>query len=171
MKEKAGVHDLMDDGICRYKLTMVGFGASILIGVLSYAIDLDPFDRLVDFFNTMEHYELDELFVAWVILMTFITLDLLIQQRNQKIENEKTKVYKAMISSTHHILNNFLNQMQIFKITAQNTPGFDQQILDFYDTIIDEATNQLEALSSLKEINEAAIRKSVAPKERNGSNG
>ena len=42
-----------------------------------------------------------------------------------KLENAKLRIYKAMLSSSHHILNNFIYQMDIFKITAEDTPGFD----------------------------------------------
>jgi hypothetical protein len=69
-----------------------------------------------------------------------------------------------MVSSTHHILNNFLNQMQLFKLTAQDTPGFDPQILSLYDRIIKDATNQIEALSNIEKVNETTIQESVIPK-------
>ncbi len=36
-----------------------------------------------------------------------------------------------MLSSSHHILNNFIYQMNIFKMTAEETLGFDSEILAF----------------------------------------
>ena len=148
----------------RYKLTWIGFAIAVLVAVLSNTIDLDPFDRLVGFFSSVEKYELDEIFIAGVIFLVFMAVDLLIRQRNRKIEREKIKVYEAMISSAHHILNNFLNQMQLFKITAQETPGFNKDILAMYDMIINEASSQIKALSSISEISETSIKESVMPK-------
>ncbi len=55
-------------------------------------------------------------------------------------------IYKAMISAIHHVLNNFLNQMQLFKLVAEDTPGFNHEILSLYDDVIDEASGQIEAL-------------------------
>jgi predicted PurR-regulated permease PerM len=81
----------------------------------------------------------------------------------QKSEKEKIKIYKAMIKSTHHILNNFLNQMMIFKLTAEDTPGFDHNVLSLYEKIIEDATTQIDALSSITTIDEISICTSVAP--------
>ena len=47
----------------------------------------------------------------------------------QKSEREKIKIYKAMIKYTNHIINNFLHQMMISKQTAENTLGFDPEVL------------------------------------------
>jgi hypothetical protein len=68
-----------------------------------------------------------------------------------------------MMSAIHHILNNFLNQMQLFKMTAEDTPGFDHEILSLYDQIIDETSTQIGALSSITRINEVSISTSVSP--------
>lgn len=73
----------------------------------------------------------------------------------------KIKVYKAMIHSAHHILNNFLNQMMIFKLTAEDTPGFDPKILSLYDKIIGDATTQIDALSSITTIDDISIREAL----------
>ena len=68
-----------------------------------------------------------------------------------------------MIESTHHILNNFLNQMMIFKLTAEDTPGFDHNVLSLYEKIIEDASTQIDTLSSITNIDEISIRASVAP--------
>ena len=148
----------------RYKLTWIGFGIAVLVAVLSNVVELDPFDRLVRFFNSVEEYEIDEIFIGGIIFLVFLTIDLLKKQRNQKVEREKVKVYQAMIASAHHILNNFLNQMQLFKITAENTPGFDKDILAMYDMIMKEASDQIKELSSISEISETSIKEAVMPK-------
>jgi len=148
----------------RYKITWFGLALAVLVGILSNIFDLDPFDNLVLLFQSVEDYEIDEIFIALIIFLLFLATDLILHQKDRKVEAEKVKVYKAMASSTHHILNNFLHQMQLFKMTADNTPGFDPRILQLYNTIINEATQQIEALSSISEINETAIQKSVMPR-------
>ncbi len=148
----------------RYKLTWIGLAIAIGIGVVANIFDWDPFDYLIHFFDSVEHYEIDEIFIGGIIFLVFMSIDLVRLQRNQKVEHEKLKVYRAMISSSHHILNNFLNQMQLFKITAENTPGFDQDVLSLYDTIMKEATDQIKALSSVNELSEKNIQESVMPK-------
>ena len=83
----------------------------------------------------------------------------------QKSEEDKIKIYKAMIVSTEHILNNFLNQMLIFKLTAQETPGFNQEVLLMYDKIINNATTQIDALRSITTVDDISIHEAIAPKK------
>ncbi len=149
--------------LLQHKLTLLGFGLAILIVVLSNIFDLDPFDRLVVLFNSVEEYEIDEIFIGALVFLIFFVADVILWHRDQKVEMEKVKIYKAMIASSHHILNNFLNQMLIFKMTAEETPGFDQNILKLYDEIINDAKQQLEALSSIGEVSQEAIEKSIKP--------
>ncbi len=149
----------------KYKLTLIGVIIALLIGILSYTIDLDPFDHLVRFFHSVEQYELDEIFIGLLIILIFFIADLVLARREEKIELEKLKIYKAMVYSTHHILNNFLNQMLLFKITAENTPGFDKKILEMYDKIIEETNKQIRDLSSVENIDEETIKEAISPKK------
>jgi len=149
--------------IRRYKLTWIGLGIAVVILVYAHFVEVDPFDWLVSFFKSVEDYEVDEIFIGVFVLLVCLAVDLFRQKRDQKVEQEKLKVYQAMISSSHHILNNFLNQMQLFKITAERTPGFDEDILSMYDTIMKEASDQIEELSSISEISETTIKKAVMP--------
>jgi len=151
----------------RYKLTWLGFSIAVVILVYAHFVEVDPFDWLVAFFKTAEDYELDEIFIGAFIFLACLAADLLKQKRDRRVEREKVKVYQAMISSSHHILNNFLNQMQLFKITAENTPGFDKNVLGLYDRIMHEATEQIKALSNVSEVNEKHIKESVMPKSDN----
>ena len=146
-----------------YSFTILGLIIAAIVALLSHLIDLDPFDRLADAFEKVEQYEIDEIFIVVLIIFAFLTADLLIKQRRRKVEKEKVKVYRAMIFSAHHILNNFLHQMQVFKITAEHTPDFDPQILAMFDKIMEDASEQIQALSNVSEITEQSIKKSVAP--------
>ncbi len=157
--------------LLRYKLTLLGLNLAILIAVLSNIFDLDPFDRLVSLFSSVEKYEIDEIFIGALVFLVFFMAELILWHRNQKIEIEKVKIYRAMIASSHHILNNFLNQMLIFKMTAEETPGFDQDILKLYDEIIKDAKQQIEALSSIGKISQEAIEESIKPRPRGQISG
>ncbi len=153
----------------RNRITWTGVGIGLVILVLSKFYDLDLFDRLSNFFETVEKYELDEFFIAGLIVLVFFTADLLLKERKRRIEHEKVKIYKAMLSSAHHVLNNFLNQMLLFKITAEDTPGFDKEVLDLYDVVMEEAKEQISALSSITEVSEERIKEAVRPKSGPGA--
>lgn len=78
-------------------------------------------------------------------------------------EIEAMHIYKSMIHATHHILNNLLHQLQLFKIEASNSKDFNQDILKYYDSSINEATDLINRLSSIEKITGKDIWASVDP--------
>ncbi len=145
----------------KYKLTLIGLVLSVFIYVTTTIFELDLFEHFKEFLLNIEQFELDEIIIPITIFFIFLYFDA--HRRNKKIliENAKLNIYKAMLSSSHHILNNFVYQMDIFKITAEDTPGFDAQILSFYEDIISNTSHQINSLSNLETIDEFSIRTSV----------
>ncbi|MBT7445485.1 MAG: hypothetical protein HN790_16140 [Methylococcales bacterium] len=86
------------------------------------------------------------------------------RKKTQDIESEKIKIYKAMMISTNHVLKNFLNQLQLFKITAEDTKNFPPEILNIYNDNMRDVQKQIEALGSIANVTETNIIKSVSPK-------
>jgi len=146
------------------KLTLIGLAISILVWLTTTVSGIDLFVIFVNAIESLERYEIDELIIPVVIFCMFAFADLVSKQRYQKIELEKVKIYHAMLSSTHHILNNFLNKMQLFKISAEKTYKFPDSVLDLYDQIIHEAITQIESMGNIISIDELSIRESVEPK-------
>ena len=79
------------------------------------------------------------------------------------MENEKNSIHKATLWSSQYVLNNFLNQMLIFKQTAEHTPDFNPAVLVLFDDIVDDAQKQIEALNNVESLSEEEIRNSVLP--------
>ena len=147
----------------RYAVTLVGVGLSVVIYLLSVTFDIDLFERVVTFLEEVDHLELDEILLCGVIILVFASFDILRRRRAIEVAEEKAKIYRAMMFGVHHILNNFLNQMQLFRMTAENTPGFDGEILELYDRVILETKTQIEAIGSVSAVDDEEIRKSVLP--------
>ncbi len=148
-----------------FKLTLIGLAISlsITLGLIYFEIDL--FEKLIEILEYLKKFEVDEFIISLSILGTFALFDLLNRQRSQRfqIEFEKRKVYIAMMSSFSHIINNFLNQLQFFKMIAEEIPEFDPDILSCYDQVAEEVSRQVDALGSISNINETSIITSVAP--------
>lgn len=104
---------------------------------------------------------------ALYVVITTLLLYFLINRDYQRLiakENEKIQVFQATIRAVHHILNNFLNNMTLFKLEAENCEEFDKQVLELYDKVIDAAQTQIQDLSSIHELTEEKIKNSVFPK-------
>lgn len=66
--------------------------------------------------------------------------------------------------SSQYVLNNCLNQMAILKKIAEATPDFSPAAIALLDDVINDATQQIEALSSIKNLEEDEIKNSVLKK-------
>lgn len=150
----------------KYKLTLVGLLISATVLLFTLVGNVDLFEKFHNYLHKMEAFEIDEFIIPSLIFSLFVLFDMLKLRKEHTVELEKVKIYKAMLSSTHHVLNNFLQQMLIFRMRADSTPGFDPKILALYETIMKEASEQIDALGSITNIDEASIHDSVAPKVR-----
>ncbi len=148
----------------RYAYTICGILIASVITLLSFSFNLDLFDRFAHLLLRLEHLEIDELLVALVIILLFFQIDLLRNRHETAVEKEKVKIYRAMLFGMQHILNNFLQQMQLFKLTAEKTPGFDPEVLKLYDQVIVETLQQIQAVGNVGKIDDEDIRQSVLPK-------
>ncbi|AXT49286.1 hypothetical protein D1818_00040 [Aquimarina sp. BL5] len=144
-----------------YKLTIIGLSLSVFVYFSAIFLELDLFEYLLVFLASIEQFQFDEFIIPFLIFSVFLVFDMRRRFKKVKLENAKLKIYKAMLSSSHHILNNFIYQMDIFKITAEDTPGFDAKILAFYEDIISNTSHQIYSLSNLSSIDEYSIRTSV----------
>ena len=147
-----------------FKWTIFGVASACAVYLITMVFDLELYENMVTALEDLEHYEIDELILPFAVLVIFGIFDMHSRNKAQKLDSEKAKIYKAMLSSTQHILNNFLNQMQLFKLTAQKTPDFDPRILSMYDEIIEGASAQIQALGNITQIDAKVIHESVAPK-------
>lgn len=82
-------------------------------------------------------------------------------QRMLAHETEKQRLFQATMRAVQHVLFNFMNQMLLFKEAASDSRDFDRTILVLYDEVIEEAEDQLKALSNIEELSEERIRESI----------
>ena len=99
------------------------------------------------------------LIVAFGVFASSFSRKLLIQERRL----EALRIYNSMISASHHILNNLLNQMQLFRIEALKSKDFDHKIIRYFDDATDEATELIKQLSDIENITDKNIRSAMDP--------
>jgi len=99
------------------------------------------------------------LIISFGIYADYSTRRLLIKEK----QLEATRIYDSMIYASQHILNNLLNQMQLFRMEALRSNDFDRGIIELYDNAIDEATDLIQRLSQVKSITGESIWAAVDP--------
>ncbi len=150
----------------KHRLTLIGLVLSIFIYFSSIFLELNLFEQVINFLSSLKQVKLGEVIIPLLIFGVFVFLNARRNSKNTEMEKAKRNIYKAMLSSSHHILNNFIYQMDIFKITAEDTPGFDVKVLAFYEDIILNASEQINSLSNLSSIDEFSIRTSVMSEQQ-----
>ena len=148
----------------KHSIAKTGFLTAGIVYLVTTIFDLDLYERAATILAKLDKYEIDELIIPLTIIVIALLFDFRHNVNEARTENEKMRIYKAMVFSTHHILNNFLNQMQLFKMTAENSQGFPDKILNLFDSTMAEASTQIEALSSVNDIDEEHIYEAVKPK-------
>jgi PAS domain S-box-containing protein len=93
-----------------------------------------------------------------------IELETALQENEELKKKEKENIYKATVSSTQHILNNLLNQLSIVDIEIKKHPEFNENVKLKFNLMKRKAKDLVERLSSVVEIHEDEIKKSVYPK-------
>ena len=99
------------------------------------------------------------LIVSFGVFTSFFSRKLLIQEK----QLEAVRIYNSMLSASHHILNNLLNQMQLFRIEALKSKDFDHKIIRYFDDATNEATELIKKLSAIENITDNNIRAAVDP--------
>lgn len=103
-----------------------------------------------------------------VIVVLLILFGLYADYQTKSIlqkEKEKRILFNATVSSTQHIVFNLLNQMQFYKIEADKSNVFDEEVNTLYEQTMKEGKELVDKLSAVDELTEENIIKSVYPQK------
>ena len=76
----------------------------------------------------------------------------------RKKELEKTELFSETVRASHHILNNLLNQMNYYKILAEESHDFNHEELVRFDTMMLEAKAQVLELERIENMTAEEIQ-------------
>ena len=109
--------------------------------------------------------DINELWMRSGIVVLMIAFGIYADIQTGKLlakEQEKREVFVATVSSTQHILNNLLNQMQLVLTNKDGVNALDDETRKLLKQALIEGKEQVIRLSSVTEMDEATIRKSIA---------
>lgn len=110
--------------------------------------------------------EPNELWMRSTAFALIIVIGIYIDRRTQAIvaaELNKRAIYEATVSSTQHILNNLMNQMQLCLYEGGDGRGLDEETKKLLRRSLEESREQVARLSAVTELDDEAIRRSVLP--------
>ena len=126
---------------------------SILAG--SWFSNLDLFDTGLREILRIENNELDEFASAFVLIVVGLVIDQLrerrVARRRAEIEEQRLRVLKATMRTVQDLVNNFLNNMQLFRMEAEDGP-LSVESLKLFDDLINETAEKLKALGDSESV-------------------
>lgn len=144
-----------------YRWTAIGAVVAVAMLGIALFFDVDFFESFCRWLVNYERFELDEFVFPLLIVLVSFTTDLFRFKKNRRVEEARQDIYKAMVQASDHVLKNCLNQMLIIRYAAEETPGFDPEVLKSFDEIMKQAIDQLEALGEIENVDPEAIGKSL----------
>ncbi len=151
----------MFETIRRLKSTFLSLVFSLLFLVLSIWLDLDLFERVSEVFHEMEAYELDELILVLVVVLTALSFDLRRDRLARTRENlrikERMLTFQTTMRTVLDLVGNALNSMLLFRIEAEERGALQQRSLQAMDKLIYETQQQLVQLANTTEISEEEL--------------
>jgi flagellar biosynthesis/type III secretory pathway M-ring protein FliF/YscJ len=79
-------------------------------------------------------------------------------------ENEKRAVFRKTVEGAHHILLNYLNQMQLFTLKAEECKDFDPADIELAKLLSEEAASELKKMRDVDSITPERIHSVIYQK-------
>jgi hypothetical protein len=130
----------------KYRATLVaGFIASIILWA-AFRTDLDLV-RLG--LPLIRNNKVDDVLVALSLVIFGLLIDGAMSARRQDlaIQDHRLKVLKATMFTVHDIVNNFLHNLQVFRLEAEVTLSAESVVL--FDQLIRQTSEKLKAIAAL----------------------
>ena len=99
--------------------------------------------------------DMNELWMRLVIILLILIYGMYASFSIDKVMHKQLEVarmYSSITHSGHHIINNLINQMQLFELEAKRCSDFDKDIIVFYDKAIKEASELADTLAKISDI-------------------
>lgn len=112
--------------------------------------------------------DINELWMRVVIVVLLISFGKYADFHTKSLlkkEKEKRIIFYATISSAQHIINNLLNQMQYFKMKADESNALDDEVNELYIHSMKEGKELFNKLCSVEDLTETKISDSVHSKQ------
>lgn len=148
-----------------YKITtfVMGFSALYLVFVIRYGLDV--FEGLHLSFHEMllfmERFEGDALLLVLVFILMAWFFDLVIlrakERREHEMDQQRMRVMRATMATVQDVVNNFLNNLQLFRFEAEQSQALQPEHLQQFDELIKETAHKIKSINALERFAECEV--------------
>ncbi|TCS64381.1 hypothetical protein [Varunaivibrio sulfuroxidans] len=142
--------------LLRMKGTIIALMVVIVYTFLSAALKVDIFTDLVASLTFMETTKSEELILLGFSALLGLGIDLnrarLNEKRRRDIDAHRLRTMHATMATVHDIVNNFLNNLQLYRLQAERSKAFSPEVLKEFDEVVAQTAARLREIDSLKQI-------------------
>jgi hypothetical protein len=132
--------------------TLIAIALAVTLVLIHFLTGIDFANVLGRFLESIPGNHLDELVIADLIIAAGVTIDVLrARQRRRRefeIQAQRLMVFKATMRSIHELVNDALNQMQLFRMEGEGL--MPEESLVSLDNLIKRTAAELTALGDLE---------------------
>lgn len=101
--------------------------------------------------------------IAFVVLSSLLIFNVSreLHRREAEREDEKNRLYRETMGAVQHVVRNFLNQMQVVTLEAEETDGFDRDTLDLAQRTTRDTEDKLQELSAIQDLSTESLQRFV----------
>lgn len=137
----------------RYRWTLLAVITGIGVYLTTRLFNVEVFEVLVAFLERFEDWELDEIFLFMGPIILGFTVDRLrqSQQRHKQneIERSRLQTLRATITTVNDIVLNFLNNLALFRMEAEEKEALAPESLELLEHLIQTTSTKLRKIESL----------------------
>jgi hypothetical protein len=134
----------------RYPVTAMMSLVAAFIAIAHAVIGHDLFDFVVGLINRVDPYGLDELVIPLLLIFAGRHIDLgrTRQRQEREIQAQRLHILRATMRTVQDIVNNFLNNLQLFRLEAE-AGAVSAESLHAFDELVQATSTKLTALGDL----------------------
>ncbi len=142
--------------LMRYKVSLAAVVFSIFYMFMYSLVNIDIFRLLVTFLEKIEELKAEEVFLGSVFILIGILIDNIRFWRKKiskrKIEKEKLATLRLTMTTVHDVVNNFLNNLLIFRLEAEKSAALKEESLKMFDELTADTADKLREIGDLEEV-------------------
>ena len=143
--------------IRHFRGTILGVSGATILLIIDLYFNLDFSEWLVRLARSTEKWEFDEIILCSVLAFIGMGIDLInsVERSVQKrrLHAARVEVMEKALNKTQHIVNNYLNEMLLFKILLDEHRRLTPEELARFESSIYHASEELRKIEKLEDLN------------------
>ena len=136
----------------KFPVTFFATALAAMLTLLSLFTHFDLFTFMLEVCSRIKSYHMDKLAMPVAVILAGWFIDHTIvrprEEQEAEIQAQRLRVLKATMRSVHHIVNNCLNSLQLFRLDAED--ALPPESLSLLDELVQDTSAKLRALGDLE---------------------